>query len=307
MDIHTKTNSLIESFLEHILVIKGLSRATVSSYAEDLAAFQGFLLEKSLQLNKVSENSIFIYLMHLRGKGLQSRSLARHMATLRGFFSFLKEYNHLDNNPTGILENPKLPKLLPKVLSVDEVDSIIDQPDTATKLGVRDKAMLELLYAAGLRVSETASLKVFHFDPQTGIVRVWGKGGKERLVPLHMTCMKWLENYLQNWRSLFTPKKDYIFLNRSGNGLTRQGIWKMIKKYATQAGIQKDVSPHTLRHSFATHLLEGGADLRTVQILLGHSDITATEIYTHIQADRLKPAHEAFHPRSKTKPRKIIP
>ncbi len=298
MDSHGQARSIVKQFIEHILVIRGLSQATVSSYTEDLNSFIVFLEEKSLSVDNVSEQNIFIYLMHLRKKGLQSRSLARHMAALRGFYSFLAEQGIIQENPTGILENPKLPKLLPKVLAVDQVESILSQPEINDKLGARDKAMLELLYAAGLRVSEAAALKVLNFDPQTGTVRVWGKGGKERIVPLHYTCMKWIEFYLQNWRGEFSPRSDFMFLNRSGKGLTRQGIWKIIKKYAVSAKITKEVSPHTLRHSFATHLLEGGADLRTVQILLGHSDITATEIYTHVQSDRLKSTHEKFHPRS---------
>lgn len=298
MDSHGQARSIVKQFIEHILVIRGLSQATVSSYTEDLNSFIVFLEEKSLSVDNVSEQNIFIYLMHLRKKGLQSRSLARHMAALRGFYSFLAEQGIIQENPTGILENPKLPKLLPKVLAVDQVESILSQPEINDKLGARDKAMLELLYAAGLRVSEAAALKVLNFDPQIGTVRVWGKGGKERIVPLHYTCMKWIEFYLQNWRGEFSPRSDFMFLNRSGKGLTRQGIWKIIKKYAVSAKITKEVSPHTLRHSFATHLLEGGADLRTVQILLGHSDITATEIYTHVQSDRLKSTHEKFHPRS---------
>ncbi len=291
----------MEKFLEHIFVVRGLSSGTISSYTEDLNSFAGFLHEKGISLIGVNEHNIFIYLMFLRGKGLQSRSLARHMATLRGLYSFLQEHGHMQANPTGILENPKLPKLLPRVLSIIEVESILSRPQAGTKLGARDRAMLELLYAAGLRVSEVAALKVLNYDPQSGVVRVWGKGGRERIVPLHFTCMKCLDFYLLNWRQSFAPKKDFMFLNRSGQGLSRQGIWKLIKKYALQAGIKKQVSPHTLRHSFATHLLEGGADLRTVQTLLGHSDITATEIYTHVQSDRLIITHEKFHPRSQSK------
>jgi integrase/recombinase XerD len=290
--------ALVESFLEHILVVRGLSQGTVSSYTEDLHSFSAFIKEKNIPLDRVNQQNIFVYLMFLRRKGLQSRSLARHMATLRGFFAFLTEHGHIRENPAGLLENPKLPRLLPRLLSVQEVESILEQPALTDKLGARDKAMLELLYAAGLRVSEVAGLKVLNFDGQSGTVRVWGKGAKERIVPLHFTCMKWIESYLAHWRPAFSPKQDFMFLNRSGQGLSRQGIWKLIKKYALKAGIRKQVSPHTLRHSFATHLLEGGADLRTVQVLLGHSDITATEIYTHVQSDRLKAAHEQFHPRS---------
>ncbi len=297
--METEQNPLIESFLEHILVIKGLSRETVNAYTKDLSIFESFLRDKNLDIREVDEQALFLYLLFLRRKGLQSRSMARHMATLRGFFGFLSHQGLVENNPAEMLENPKLPQLLPQVLTVQEVKSILSQPDSQGKLGIRDRAMLELLYAAGLRVSELVELKILDFDSQAGVLRIWGKGGKERLVPLHYTCMQWLEFYLHSWRDAFSPQVDRIFLNRSGKALSRQGVWKTIKKYTLKAGIKKEVSPHTLRHSFATHLLEGGADLRTVQILLGHSDITATEIYTHVQSDRLKSAHERFHPRSK--------
>ena len=175
---------------------------------------------------------------------------------------------------------------------------VLALPDTATRLGMRDRAMLELLYAAGLRVSELIEMKVLDYDAQTGLLRVFGKGAKERLVPIHYTAQDVLGRYLLNTRPGFRPAADFMFLNRSGKGLTRQGVWKLIKTYADKAGIKRSISPHTFRHSFATHLLEGGADLRTVQLLLGHSDISATEIYTHIQAGRLKSIHQQYHPRS---------
>ena len=299
MSILAQKHPYTQSFLEHALVIKGLAHQTVAAYTEDLSTFLEFLQEKGKDVLDINEQGLFVYLMFLRRKGLQSRSLSRHMASLRGFYAYLHEQGLLRDNPAEMLENPKLPQLLPRVLSIQEVESILAQPAAGDKLGVRDKTMLEMLYAAGLRVSELINLKVLDFDPQAGIIRVWGKGSRERLVPLHYSCMQWLDFYLQNWRSSFTPRVDKIFLNRSGKALSRQGVWKIIKKYAVMAGIKKEVSPHTLRHSFATHLLEGGADLRTVQVLLGHSDITATEIYTHVQSDRLKSAHDLFHPRSK--------
>lgn len=298
LDSSESASALRQEYLRHLLIVRGLSKASVRSYSQDLKSFSNFLNEKKLHLERIKEQHVFLYLAFLRRKGLKSRSLARHMAALRGFYAYLLEKGLIMDDPTGILVNPKLPRLLPRVLSVDEAETIIQQPDINSKLGARDRAMLEVLYAAGLRVSEAALLKVLDFDSQAGIIRVWGKGSKERSVPLHYTCMHWLEFYLNNWRSSFSPQSDFLFLNRSGKGLSRQGIWKIIKKYALQAGIKKEISPHTLRHSFATHLLEGGADLRTVQILLGHSDIIATEIYTHVQADALRKTHEAFHPRS---------
>ena len=299
MSVLAQKHPHAQSFLEHALVIKGLAHQTVAAYTEDLSTFLEFLQEKGKDVLDINEQGLFVYLMFLRRKGLQSRSLARHMASLRGFYAYLHDQGLLRDNPAEMLENPKLPHLLPRVLSIQEVENILAQPVTGNKLGVRDKTMLEMLYAAGLRVSELVNLKVLDFDSQAGIIRVWGKGARERLVPLHYSCMQWLDFYLQNWRSSFSPRVDKIFLNRSGKALSRQGVWKIIKKYAMIAGIKKEVSPHTLRHSFATHLLEGGADLRTVQVLLGHSDITATEIYTHVQSDRLKYAHDLFHPRSK--------
>ncbi len=294
----TDQNEFFKSYLEHILVIKGLANKTVQAYTEDLTSFLDFLKQKNMDVQKADEQILFLYLLLLRGKGLQNRSIARHMASLRGFFAFLLEQGLMKQNPAGMLENPKLPQLLPKVLSTQEVETILARPAAQDKLGIRDRTMLEMLYAAGLRVSELINIKLLDFDPQTGTLRVWGKGSRERVVPLHYSCMKWLDYYLQNWRGTFSPLSEHIFLNRSGKALSRQGVWKMVRKYTLQAGINKDVSPHTLRHSFATHLLEGGADLRTVQILLGHSDITATEIYTHVQSDRLKSVHEHFHPRS---------
>jgi len=291
------TSSLIDAFLEHLLVIKGLSPKTIEAYATDLRSFQTFLTNKKYSLLKVSENILFLYLLFLRQKGLQSRTLARHMAALRGFYNFLQEQNHIAENPARFLENPKLPRLLPKALTISEVEKLLKAPNPHTKLGFRDRTMLELIYAAGLRVSELIALKPLDYDEQAGLLKVWGKGSKQRLVPIHLTASRWLFTYLKVWRQKFSPREDNIFLNRSGKGLTRQGVWKIIKKYAKLAGLKQAVSPHTLRHSFATHLLEGGADLRTVQILLGHADISATEIYTHIQSSRLLNIHKKFHPR----------
>ncbi len=236
--------------------------------------------------------------MHLRSRGLASRSLARHLSALRGFFAFAADEGWLSESPAALIENPKLPRLLPDVLSREEVGRLLAAPDTTTPLGYRDRTMLELLYACGLRVSELVSMSVSDFDPQAGLLRVMGKGSKERYVPLHESAVGFVLDYLRHWRPLLGPKNDTVFLNRSGVGLSRQGVWKLIRRYALEAGIVRPVSPHTLRHSFATHLLEGGADLRTVQILLGHSDIMATEIYTHVQSARMVALHRKFHPRS---------
>lgn len=201
-------------------------------------------------------------------------------------------------NPAALLDSPKLPRKLPNVLSREEITAMLARPDTSDRLGFRDRAMLELLYACGLRVSELVSMNLADFDAQVGLLRILGKGSKERHVPLHQEAVACIMEYVRHWRPLLGPKCDKVFVNRSGMGLSRQGVWKLIRRYAREAGISRDVSPHTFRHSFATHLLDGGADLRTVQILLGHSDIMATEIYTHVQAMRMIALHRKFHPRS---------
>lgn len=292
------THRWVDRYLEHILVEKGLSENSLASYSQDLTSLLAFLTAKSFRLEDLDDKALFLYLTHLRAKGLKSRSLARHLSSLRGFFAFALDEKWYKEDPGHLLENPKLPKKLPEFLRREEMSRILALPDTSTKLGMRDKAMLELLYAAGLRVSELIDMKVLDYDPQVGVLRVFGKGAKERLVPIHYTAQDVLNQYIESTRPTFKPFEDFMFLNRSGKGLSRQGVWKLIKKFAEQAGIKRSISPHTFRHSFATHLLEGGADLRTVQLLLGHADITATEIYTHIQAGRLKSIHQEFHPRS---------
>jgi integrase/recombinase XerD len=289
----------MDRYLEFLLVEKGLTENSIASYALDLEAFQHFLRQENLKMDAVNTQTGLLYLMHLRQGGLQSRSLARHLSTLRGLFAYCLREGLLAQHPLEKLDNPKLPKRLPNVLSQEEIKSLLAQPDIHDKLGFRDRTMLELLYASGLRVSELIALKPLDLDMQAGLLKVFGKGRKERLVPIHDAAQNMLQAYLQAWRPTFRPQEDALFLNRSGKGLTRQGTWKMIKSHALAAGIRKPISPHTLRHSFATHLLEGGADLRTVQILLGHADILATEIYTHVRAGRLKAAHDQHHPRGK--------
>ncbi len=291
----------MDRYLEFLLVEKGLAENSMASYTLDLEAFQRYLNQEKLELKKFKVQTGLLYLMHLRRAGLQNRSLARHLSTLRGLFAFCLREGLLTQDPLEKMDNPKLPRHLPDVLSQEEVNSLLAQPDIHDKLGFRDRTMLELLYASGLRVSELTTLKPLDLDLQAGLLRVFGKGRKERLVPIHHTVQEMLQVYLQTWRPTFRPQADALFLNRSGKALSRQGVWKMIKNRALTAGIRKPISPHTLRHSFATHLLEGGADLRTVQILLGHADILATEIYTHVQASRLKTEHRRHHPRGQEK------
>lgn len=292
------SHPLVDSYLHYLLVVKGLSENSVQACSQDLKSLLGFLQERSGALEEVDEQTLFLHLISLNQKGLSNRSLARHLSSIRGFFDFSTAQDGTNHNPARLLDSPKLQKQLPEVLSQQEIKSLLLQPDCGSKLGYRDKTILELMYGSGLRVSELCFLRPLDFDPQAGVLRIWGKGSKERLVPIHMLAQDYLSGYLKGWRGSFSPKTDLLFLNRSGAGLSRQGIWKMIKRYALQAGIKRRISPHTLRHSFATHLLEGGADLRTLQVLLGHADISATEIYTHVQRQKLIAIHKKYHPRA---------
>ncbi|MDR1360483.1 MAG: site-specific tyrosine recombinase XerD [Deltaproteobacteria bacterium] len=288
-----------ERYLEFLLVQRGLSENTLDAYASDLRDFSLFLSGQSLPLQEVNEQNLFLYVVFARRRGLGGRSLARRLSALRGFFAFAREEGLLPEDPARFLENPRLARGLPEVLTRGEMEAILAAPDLSGKLGFRDRTMLELLYASGLRVSELCGLKVLDFDPQANRLRVFGKGAKERLAPVHSTAARFLQDYIRQWRPLFAPKAAALFLNRSGGALSRVGVWKLVQRYALQAGISVPISPHTFRHSFATHLLEGGADLRSVQMLLGHEDIAATEIYTHVQQERLAATHRNFHPRSR--------
>lgn len=285
-------------FIQHLLIEKGLSENTVSSYTADISSLLTFLAKGNLNLENISEDVLMLYLSHLKERELANRSVARHLSSLRNFFDFTVEENFFKTNPAKFFQNPKLPLTLPKALTRAEMAALLDVPSLTDKLGFRDRTMMELLYAAGLRVSELCALRPLNFDPQAGLLRIFGKGAKERFVPVHNTAAEFLSSYIKEWRHMFSPQEDFVFLNRSGKGLSRQGVWKMIKERTLQAGINKDISPHSFRHSFATHLLDGGADLRSVQMLLGHEDITATEIYTHVQQTRLMEIHKRFHPRS---------
>lgn len=289
---------LVDRYLEHLTVERGLSEHTVAAYSADLAALLQFLDKMGSSLESCGQRDLFLFLTHLRARRLAAATLARSLSTVRGFFGWCVQQRLLEEDPSALLENPKLPAQLPEFLTREEMFRLLARPDPATDLGFRDRVLLELLYAAGLRISELIELQLADYDPQTGILRVFGKRAKERLVPIHFEAQKLMSDYITLRRSAFGPLSQHIFLNRSGKGLTRQGVWKLVKKYAQEAGIRRSISPHTFRHSFATHLLEGGADLRTVQLLLGHAAINATEIYTHIQSGRLLRIHEQFHPRS---------
>ena len=292
------SHPVADRYLEHLVVVRGLSENTTQAYAADIFALLAFLDTIGANLETCTQRHLFLFLTHLRARKMAAASLARHLSSVRGLFAFAVQAGLLAEDPSVLLESPKLPAQLPEFLTLAEMDRLLKQPDPGTALGFRDRVMLELLYACGLRISELIGLVLGDFDAQTGILRVFGKRAKERLVPVHYAAQRLLCDYLEHKRAAFKPLQKQIFLNRSGQGLTRQGVWKLVKRYAEAADIRRSISPHTFRHSFATHLLEGGADLRTVQLLLGHASINATEIYTHIQSGRLMRIHEQYHPRS---------
>ena len=285
-------------WLDNLLAVRGLSRHTVAAYGQDLDALNAFLEELECPLHRVDEEALMLFVVWLRKRGDSARTLARRLSSLRTFWGWCVEEGALAANPAALIDGPKLPSLLPDVLTQEEMRCLLAAPDPGTNLGRRDAVMLELLYAAGMRVSELVNLETGHLDAQRGLVRVYGKGSKERFVPLHDTAVTLVDHYIRLVRPLFNPVEPYLLLNRSGKGLTRQAVWKCVKRYALMADIHTSISPHTFRHSFATHLLEGGADLRSVQLLLGHADMAATEWYTHVQTARLRDIHQRFHPRS---------
>ena len=289
-----------EEWLNSLLVQQGLSEHTISAYRQDLETLHAFTDQNKSPLDTLDEDDLLLFSIFLRQKGDSKRTIARRLSCIRKFFAWLFEEKHIGKNPAELLDSPKIPLYLPEVLNMEEIQKILSAPNPATKLGQRDTAILHLLYASGVRVSELINIKPTDIDFQNGIIRVFGKGKKERLIPIHGLALSVLTDYLQNTRKQFIkdiPGDAELFLNRSGKKLTRQAIWKLIKRYGQSAEIQGIISPHTLRHSFATHLLEGGADLRTVQILLGHSDLTATELYTHICQQKIQEIYSRAHPR----------
>jgi len=291
----------LKEYLAHIKLEKNLSQNTVSSYKNDMTTFITFLKDFGIDdPSKVSSDNIGGFFKVLKELGLSGSSSARYFSSLKGFFLFLLKNKYIIKNPIEKITAPKMSKKLPGVLDVNEVEKILSTPNGSNKLGLRDKAMLELFYACGTRVSELINLKVndLFFDDE--IIRVFGKGSKERLIPIGSSAIKWVGEYLKKSRPLLMKKsksENNLFLNSRGSKLSRMGVWKIIDRYVKEAGIEKDVHPHTFRHSFATHLLEGGADLRAVQEMLGHADISTTQIYTHIDRDYIKQVHKQYHPR----------
>jgi integrase/recombinase XerD len=293
-------NSPSERFAHYLLAEKGLSGATVAAYRADLERYLDGLREKEVERLSDGDTPLLLaHLLRLEQEGLDARSRARHLVTLRAFYKFLVREGDLAGDPSARLDLPKTGLRLPVILSPEEVERLLSAPDSTTPRGLRDAAMLEMLYGAGLRVSELTNLRLGDVRSDAGVVRVAGKGERERLVPFGLHARERLRLYLENGRPalLKTRISPWLFVARAGNPMTRQGFWKAMKTYARKAGIRKTVSPHSLRHAFASHLLEGGADLRSIQLMLGHADISTTQIYTHLARGRLKEIHTRYHPR----------
>lgn len=290
----------IDFFLNYILIEKGLSNKTLESYSRDLNRYVLFLSDNGI--TDISDEDTYLILKHLivlRDEGLSPRSRARHLVTLRSFYKFMYQEQKIKKDPSKLIDFPKSGLKLPDTLNIQEISTLIDTPDLTKHRGLRDAAMIELLYAAGLRVSELVGLKTTDVNLEASFVRIFGKGSKERVVPVGHYAKTKIENYYQYSRPYLLKGNvsKYLFVARAANPMTRQGFWKLLNRYASLANIGKNISPHTLRHSFATHLLEGGADLRVVQVMLGHEDISTTQIYTHITKEHLKNIHTKYHPR----------
>lgn len=289
-----------EMFLNYLSVERGLSLNTIVSYREDLNSYLDFISRQNIDaLPKTNKNNIIDFMLAQKNKGIAANSIARRLAAIKSFYRFLVRERLLKTDPTSLVDTPKLWKKIPETLSVNEVESILRQPDIRDTQGIRDKAILETLYATGMRVSEAVNLKSDNVNLDIGFLRCIGKGNKERVIPLGKKAVASIRRYLEFSRPRLLGKNisEFLFLSRLGKKISRQSFWKIIKKYARLAGIKKPIRPHTLRHSFATHLLERGADLRSVQEMLGHANISTTQIYTHINKDRLKSIHRMFHPR----------
>lgn len=289
----------IDEFLDSLWLEKGLSAQSRSAYCSDLELFNAWLLERSVQLPGAGRDVLLDYLSWRLQAGYQARSTARFLSALRGFYRFLLRQGHIAEDPTLQVAMPQIGRPLPKSLSEADVEALLAAPEVAEPLGLRDKAMLEVLYACGLRVTELTSLSLEQVNLRQGVLRVFGKGSKERLVPLGEEAMHWIERYVREARGFLLAGKpsDVLFPSLRGEQMTRQTFWHRIKLHAQVAGIAKSLSPHTLRHAFATHLLNHGADLRVVQMLLGHSDLSTTQIYTHVARARLQELHAKHHPR----------
>ena len=296
----TAEEGLLDQFAEALWLEDGLSRNTLESYRRDLRLFARWLAaERGKSLLHVQRMDLLDYLAYRFQRKTRPRSAARLLSSLKRFYRYLMRENQIPADPTLQIDSPKLPRTLPKILTEQDVDALLDTPNVEMPLGLRDKAMLEALYASGLRVSELVTMTFAQLSLDMGVVRVMGKGSKERLVPVGEEALSWIARYIHDARPsiLAGRQAEALFVTSRGAAMTRQGFWYLIRRYARQAGIRREISPHTLRHAFATHLLNHGADLRVVQLLLGHSDISTTQIYTHIARERLKQLHAKHHPR----------
>lgn len=288
----------LDTFIDHLWLEDGLSKNTLESYRADLSQFAAWLAKRNTQIMRANQADIQQYLA-VKFPQSKPRSIGRLIASMRRFYRYALRENLIEKDPTLQIESPKLPRSLPKSLNEQEVEDLLNAPDIGSAIGLRDRAMLELLYASGLRVSELVTVKVNEVSTQDGVVRVTGKGSKTRLVPMGEEAADWIDKYLKQARPEILQKRlcDGLFVTARASEMTRQAFWYLIKRYALQAGIAKHMSPHVLRHAFATHLLNHGADLRVVQMLLGHADISTTQIYTHVARERLKQLHSVHHPR----------
>jgi integrase/recombinase XerD len=297
-------SNAISSFLVHVKVEKGLAPNTHAAYRRDLAKFEEFAKKRKLELAKISRDNLVDFLAGLYHQKLESKTVARHIVTLRNFFRYAHIQEAISEDPAMNLESPKIRKSLPGYLRLEDVEKLLQQPDGSTAAGLRDRAMLEVLYSTGLRVSELTGLRVNDLDTKVGCVRCIGKGDKERVVPVGRKALGIVEKYLRDGRPELVRGtrsgvgSPFLFVNRRGAKISRVGVWKILSNYGRLAGLRVSLTPHMLRHSFATHLLERGADLRSVQLMLGHSDISTTQIYTHVVEERLKQVYKAHHPRA---------
>jgi integrase/recombinase XerD len=290
----------IDAYLDHLRVERRLSANTLESYGRDLGALAAFAAKRRRKVEDLQRQDLEALTRQLMSAGLSPRSVARAVACLRGFYRFLVLDRRLTVNPAEDVHAPRAWPALPKFLSVDEVDRLIDQPDVSTPRGLRDRALIELLYATGMRVSELVSLRPGDLNLRAGYLTCTGKGDKQRIVPVGQDATRWVERYLREGRPVLAGKRasPWLFVNVRGGRLSRVGFWKVLKAYGLKAGVPRGLSPHVLRHSFATHLLERGADLRAIQMMLGHADLSTTQIYTHVLEARLRTVYDKFHPRA---------
>lgn len=296
----TKVFGLIQRFLDYLVTVRGYSENTVLAYEHDLNLLAEFILKKKSGFDRLDTSTLIDFFKTLRNRGFSARTRERILSAIRSFYKYLIDEEGFDSNPAELLDSPKKTKRLPEVLTVSEVESLLNAPDVSTMLGIRDRAILEFLYATGARVTETVNSRLSDVDLMRGLVRLRGKGNKVRLVPLSKPAITWLKRYLKEVRPNLGSKhsQDFLFINKNGGKMSRVSYWKMLKKYAISVGLGKRVYPHILRHSFATHLLSNGCNLRILQGLLGHSSIATTEIYTHLTFKQIKEVFNKYHPRA---------